>query len=179
MAFQVFFMVYIICCFFDSFIIRNIKKQVLFSRAKQCALRMKKELVVVGSPKLDLQTGGVISYLTEKTIGPVYGCGDTCVDIQGCSGCETSYTGDILDYLKTRQAKSCVLFSTGVLEFTNRFQQIKKEIERTCVANFSDYYSPWNLTWFLYGCSANNHCGLLRGKPRRIFWNDPFKNLSS
>ncbi len=177
MGLSSFFVIYIACCIFDSFVVRNIKKKVLFSRAKLCALKMKKELIVVGSPHLDLRTGGVISFLTEKTIGPVYGCGDTCVDIQGCTGCDNSYTGDVLDYLKTREPKSCVFFSSGVLEFTNCFQQIKKEIERTCVANFTDYYSPWNLSWYVYGCSNNNNCGLLKGLPRRVFWTDPFKNL--
>ena len=98
---------------------RNVKKKVLFGRAKRCAAEMKKELIVLGSPHLGLRTGGVISYVTEKTIGPTYGCGDVCVDFQGCHKCSKSYTGDILDYLRTKPAKSCVLFSSGVLEFTS------------------------------------------------------------
>lgn len=120
---------------------------------------MKKELVVLGSPHLDLQTGGVISYITEITVGAIYGCGDTCVDIQGCSKCTNSYKGDILEYLKTRSPKSYVLFSTGVLEFTEKYDAIKLEMDRTCVANYTDYYTAWTVTWYVYGCSANNRCG--------------------
>jgi len=168
---------YIICCCVDSLIIRNVKKRVLFARAKRCASRKGKELVVLGSPHLDLRTGGVISYITEKTIGPTYGCGDVCVDITGCPGCCSSYTGDILNYLKEKPPKSCVLFSSGVLEFTENFSAIKKEIERTCVANFTDYYEPWNITWYSYGCTTNNDCGLLKGLPRRVFWKNPFGSL--
>lgn len=143
---------YLVCCCVDSLIVRNIKKKVLYSRAKRCAENNKVELVVVGSPHLDLRTGGVISYMTERTIGPVYGCGDTCVDIAGCSSCCNSYTGDVLEYLKTKRPKSCVLFSSGVLEFTENYPDINREIERTCIANFTDYYTPWNVTWFVYGC---------------------------
>lgn len=166
---------YLVCCCVDSLIVRNVKKKVLYSRAVRCASRSEKELVVLGSPHLDLQTGGVISYITEKTVGAVYGCGDMCVDIQGCSKCTKSYTGDILEYLKTRGPKSCVLFSTGVLEFTDNYDAISQEIERTCVANFTDYYSVWNVSWYAYGCSANNNCGLLKGMPKRVFWTNPFR----
>ncbi|CAM9144075.1 unnamed protein product, partial [Ectocarpus sp. 8 AP-2014] len=130
MNWKILLVLYLVCCCVDSLIVRNVKKKVLHSRAMRCASRTKKELVVLGSPHLDLQTGGVISYITEKTVGAVYGCGDTCVDIQGCSKCPKSYKGDILEYLKTRSPKSCVLFSTGVLEFTEKFDAIKQEIER-------------------------------------------------
>lgn len=174
MSLKLLLIVYIVCCCVDSLIVRNVKKKVLYSRAKRCASRKGKELVVLGSPHLDLRTGGVISYITEKTIGPTYGCGDVCVDIAGCSTCCRSYTCDILDYLKTKRPKSCVLFSSGVLEFTQSFPDIKKEIERTCVANYTDYYSPWNITWYSYGCAANNKCGLLKGLPERVFWRNPF-----
>lgn len=132
MSLKIVIVVYIVCCCVDSLIVRNIKKKVLYSRAKRCAENNKVELVVVGSPNLDFRTGGVISNITEKTIGPVYGCGDCCVDFAGCSSCSKSYTGDVLEYLKTKSPKSCVLFSSGVLEFTESFPDIKSEIERTC-----------------------------------------------
>ena len=178
MNFKTIFLVYMVCCCVDSLIVRNVKKKVLFSRAVRCSSRMKKELVVLGSPHLDLRTGGVISYVTESTIGTLYGCGDTCVDMQGCRGCPTSYKGDILEYLKTKSSDSCVLFSTGVLEFTENYDAIKHEIERTCVANFTDFYSPWNLSWYSYGCAANNSCGLFKGMPKRVFWSNPFKSAT-
>ena len=162
---------YFILCLLDSILVRNLKKKILYSRAVKLASSMNKELVVLGSPHLGLVDGGVISFVTEKTIGPVYGCGDTCVDIIGCNGCRKSYKGDILDYLRTRTPKSCVLFSTGVFEFTKNYEDIKKEIDRTCVANFTEYYSPWNITWYAYGCDSTNMCGLFKALPRRVFWN--------
>jgi len=70
---------YFILCLLDSIIVRNLKKKILFSRAVKLASSMNKELVVLGSPHLGLVDGGVISFVTEKTIGPVYGCGDTHV----------------------------------------------------------------------------------------------------
>jgi hypothetical protein len=173
MRWRILIVLYFVCCCVDSLIVRNVKKKVLYSRAVRYASKMKKELVVLGSPHLDLQTGGVISYITEKTVGAVYGCGDICVDIQGCSKCTSSYQGDILDFLKTKSPKSCVLFSTGVLEFTENFDAIRHQIERTCVANFTEYYSPWNITWYAYGCKSNNVCGLFKGMPRRVFWTNP------
>lgn len=173
MNFKTVIILYLVCCCVDSLIVRNVKKRVLYSRAVRCASQEKKELVVLGSPHLDIQTGGVVSYATEKTVGVGYGCGNTCVDIQGCSTCPNSYRGDILDYLKTRSAKSCVLFSTGVLEFTEKYDEIKLEIDRTCIANYTDYYSPWNISWYVYGCSSNNSCGLFMGMPRRVFWRTP------
>ena len=173
MNFKTVIILYFVCCCVDSLIVRNVKKRVLYSRAVRFATQKKKELVVLGSPHLDLQTGGVVSYVAEKTVGAVYGCGDTCVDIQGCSTCFNTFKGDILDYLKTRSPKSCVLFSTGVLEFTEKYDEIKLEIDRTCVANFTDYYSPWNVTWWCYGCSSDNNCGLFKGMPRRVFWKTP------
>ena len=166
--------IYTIVCIIDSFIVRNLKKKVLYINALKYASIHSKKLVVLGSPHLDLQTGGVISYVTEKTFGPSYGCGDVCVDIEGCRNCEVTYTGDILDFLKNQDDDECVLFSTGVLEFTDNYDEISKEIKRTCVRNFTDYYSPWNITWYTYGCSSSG-CGLFKGIPRRLFLTNPFK----
>jgi hypothetical protein len=171
--------VYAVLCVLDSFVLRNLKKKALYRNAVSHAYEHAKKLVVVGSPSLDLVEGGLISFVTEKTFGPSYGCGDVCVDITGCPKCEVSYTGDILDFLRGQDPGSCVLFSTGVLEFTDNYEEIRGEIERTCVRNYTDYYSPWNVTWFTYGCStacstASGACGLLKGFPRRFFWTNPF-----
>jgi hypothetical protein len=167
---------YIILCAFDSLVLRNIKKKILYKKAVISSQKQKKLLVVLGSPKLGLSDGGIVSYITEKTIGTVYGCGDICIDLLGCSSCRKSYSGDILDFLKGKDDNSCVLFSTGVLEFTENYSEIEKQINRTCVSNFTDYYSPWNLTWFSYGC-VNSKCGLLEALPNRVFWKNPLANL--
>lgn len=171
-------LVYIIACIIDSFLLRNIKKKTLYRNAVRYASENDLKLVVVGSPSLDLQTGGLISYATEKTLGPSYGCGDVCVDIQGCPKCEVSYTGDVLDFLRKQGDSRCVLFSTGVFEFTDNYEEIAREIKRTCVRNYTDYYSPWNVTWYTYGCSSGSSgegsCGLFRGYPKRFFWTNPF-----
>ena len=170
--------VYAILCIVDSFILRNLKKKALYRNAVEYTYEHAKKLVVVGSPNLELVDGGLISFVAENTFGPSYGCGDVCVDIQGCPKCDVSYTGDILDFLRQQEPKSCVLFSTGVFEFTNNYEEIRKEVERTCVRNFTDYYSPWNVTWYTYGCSTiSGRCGLFRGFPRRFFWTNPF-NMS-
>ena len=90
--------IYATACIIDSFILRNIKKKLMYKNAVRYASDANLKLVVVGSPKLDLQTGGLISYATEKTLGPSYGCGDVCVDVQGCPGCDVEYIGDVLDF---------------------------------------------------------------------------------
>ena len=116
--FHIILIIYLIICVIDSLILRNIKKRVLYRKAFEYAKTNNKVLVVLGSPSLDLSTGGVVSYVTVKIIGSVYGCGDICVDLEGCGTCENSYTGDILEFLSKQDDDSCVLFSTGVLEFT-------------------------------------------------------------
>lgn len=102
---------------------------------------------MLGSPHVDIAAGDVISYVTEKMVVVGYGCGDTCVDMLSCSGYSWSYKGDIIDYLKTRGPKSCVLSSTGVLEFTEKYDEIAQEIERSCVEIFTDYYSRLLASW--------------------------------
>ena len=172
--YRLYLIIYLILCIIDSFIVRNLKKKALYKNAVDYAYNHSKKLVVVGSPNLDLIEGGLISYITENTFGPSYGCGDVCVDIQGCAKCNVSYTGDILDFLKKQGPDSCVLFSTGVFEFTGNYDDILQEMKRTCVRNFTEYYSPWNLTWYMYGCSSSNQCGLFKGYPKRVFWRNPF-----
>ena len=168
--------IYFVLCFIDSFIIRNIKKHFLYKKAVEKAKTENKKLIVVGSPHLSLSSGGVVGYITEKIIGPTYGCGDICIDLIGCSGCPESITGDILEYLKTQKDKSCVLFSSGVFEFVPNYEEIEIEIERTCIENYTDYYSPWNITWFVYGCNSDK-CGLFTSGPNNIFWEKYFKSI--
>ena len=62
-----------------------------------------KKRVVLGSPHLDLRTGGVVSYISQRTTGAMYGCGDMCVDIHVCPMCTWSYTDDIFNHLKTKK----------------------------------------------------------------------------
>ena len=174
--FHIILIIYLIICVIDSLILRNIKKRVLYRKAFEYAKTNNKVLVVLGSPSLDLSTGGVVSYVTVKIIGSVYGCGDICVDLEGCGTCENSYTGDILEFLSKQDDDSCVLFSTGVLEFTKNYEEIEKQIQRTCVENFTEYYSPWNITWYSYGCNSSK-CGLLQALPGRVFWTNPLSNL--
>ncbi len=168
--------IYTIICAIDSLILRNVKKMVLYKKAVRYSEHNNKILVVLGSPSSDFSTGGVVSYITIKTFGTMYGCGDICVDLQGCGTCERSYTGDILEFLSKQKDNSCVLFSTGVFEFTDKYEEIEKQIHRTCVKNFTDYYSPWNITWYSYGCSSSN-CGLLKALPKRVFWTNPLSNI--
>lgn len=172
---------YFSICIIDSFFMRNVKKRILYRNSIRFASENDLKLVVVGSPHLDLQDGGLISYATEKITGPMYGCGDICVDLKGCPKCRVSYTGDVLEFLREQNDSSCVLFSTGVFEFTDNYEEIYKEVKRTCVRNFTDYYSPWNITWYTYGCSPNSSgesvCGLFKGYPSRFFWTNPF-NMS-
>ena len=167
---------YLFICAVDSLVLRNIKKKILYKKAVRYSTENKKKLVVLGAPTLGLSEGGVVSYMTQKTIGNVYGCGDICVDLLGCGSCRESYSGDILDFLKGQDDNSCVLFSTGVLEFTENYSEIEKHINRTCVENFTDFYSPWNITWFSYGC-GNSKCGLLEALPNRVFWTNPLSNI--
>lgn len=168
--------IYFILCFVDSFFIRNLKKYLLYKKAFSKAKKQNKKLVVVGSPHLSMGTGGVVGYVTEKIIGPIYGCGDVCVDLIGCLKCPESITGDILNYLRSQEDNSCVLFSTGVFEFVPNYKEIKKEIDRTCIENYTDYYSPWNITWYVYGCNSSK-CGLFVNSPNRVFWLESFKSI--
>lgn len=78
------------------------EKNPVFTSEKH-AFMLNKELVVLGSPHLDLRTGGVVSYISQRTTGAMYGCGDMCVDIHVCPMCTWSYTDDIFNHLKTKK----------------------------------------------------------------------------
>ena len=66
-------------------LLRQRDRRTTFSAAQARARELGRPLVVVGDPHAGAWT----------SMMPAYGCGDTCVDINGCPGCQTSHTVDL------------------------------------------------------------------------------------
>ena len=107
---------------------RNYRRKYTYDKALRLSRKIDKPLLVIGSPK----TGMMNSIYT------VYGCGDECIDLIGCSSCKTSIKGDIVDVLKTKSDNSYVIFESCVLECIGNIQHRKKaqnEMKRVGGAN--------------------------------------------
>lgn len=63
-------------------------------------------LVVVGNPVAGLSI----------VLGPAYGCGDICVDENGCPTCATHLAGPLVDLMSRFENDSAVVFVADVVE---------------------------------------------------------------
>ena len=86
---------------------RNIRRKRGYEKAVKLSKKLGKKLMVIGSPK----NGGF-----NSVVGASYGCGDVCIDLVGCNGCEKSIKGDLLEILKKTPSDKYVIFESCVLE---------------------------------------------------------------
>ena len=100
---------------------RSNRRKSTFKKAIEKKNETGKQLLVVGSPN----NGG-----WSSIIGSEYGCGDICTDIIGCSTCDKSIKGDLLDVLKSISNNSVVIFESCVLEYVSNLEEIKLEMKR-------------------------------------------------
>ena len=113
-------MVVIICILvglFTLFLYRlfnqNNKAIILYNKAKNKSESQNKKLMVLGSP--NSLSGRFIQIFTKT-----YGCGDICIDMNGCIGCKNSVAEKVEDVLHKYEENSCIIFESGLLEVVDK-----------------------------------------------------------
>ncbi|MDY0004226.1 MAG: hypothetical protein RBU30_23200 [Polyangia bacterium] len=118
-------------------------QHLLYDRAQERARREGKKLVVIGNP-----SGGYVNKVVR-----VYGCGDLCIDIAGCSPCGPEsrvLKDDAIRALRTLPDDSAVVFESEVFEYVGDMQDAVKELDRVTGGDHTRIYSvhaiafdPW------------------------------------
>ncbi len=101
-------------------LLRQHDRRATFSAAQARARELGRPLVVVGDPYAGAWT----------SMMPAYGCGDTCVDINGCPGCQSSHTVDLAAAQVPQAPNSAVVYSSCVLEYVPDPQRAWAELLR-------------------------------------------------
>jgi hypothetical protein len=125
-------------------LIRFRERRAAFELAVQRAAALDRRLVVIGDPDAGMHT----------RLMRAYGCGDVCVDMNGCPKCPMTIVADITkgpipDVLDN----SAVVFVSCVLEYVTDVDAALREIAR--IAGSADNVfvvtvQPWTLTARLY-----------------------------
>lgn len=87
----------------------NTKAIDLYEQAKQRAKQENKKILVLGSPYS--ASGKIITTFTKT-----YGCGDICIDMNGCGSCENQITDKAENVLHKFGSNEYVIFESGLLE---------------------------------------------------------------
>lgn len=122
---------------------RNQWRQEVWAQAVARSTKTQRQLVVIGDPRAGLHT----------RVLPAYGCGDVCVDMNGCPTCPTSLEVDITAGIKDLQDDSSVVFVSCVLEYVSDIQAAMAEIKRIAGSQdniFFVFVDPYTLTGILY-----------------------------
>lgn len=129
---------------------RRSRRRVAFAAAKERARLLNRPLVVVGAPG-----GGVVN----RVVGRDYGCGDLCIDLQGCGDCPRAVTGRAEDIFPLIPSNSSVVFISCTLEYVDDPVGLMGELKRIAGDHvFVVAVEPISLTAWLYP-----------GAKRRIF----------
>ncbi len=115
-----------------------------FDLAVRRAAALRRPLIVVGDPD-----GGAVTRLQRA-----YGCGDMCVDINGCPMCKVARVADITAGPVPGVADdSAVVFVSCVLEYVGDAAAAVREIGRMAGSVENIFYvsvEPWTMTAALY-----------------------------
>lgn len=123
-------------------LLRFRERTAAFKLATERAVALNRQLVVIGDPDAGFHT----------RLSRAYGCGDVCVDLNGCPKCPTTVVADITKSIPLPDDSS-VVFVSCVLEYVTDLKGALREIAR--VAGRSDNVfivrvQPWTLTARLY-----------------------------
>lgn len=121
---------------------RRTKRRTLFAAAQAKATELGKPLLVLGAP-----VQGVVA----KVLGPVHGCGTTCIDAEGCQGCAVQFAGRLEDLLPGIASGSAVVFASDVLEYVDDAPMVAAEMDRISNGNlYLATVEPSSLTAWLW-----------------------------
>ena len=118
-------------------------RQRAFDAAARRAALLQRPLVVVGDPDAGAHT----------RIIRAYGCGDVCVDMNGCPRCPVTVVADITKKIPGVDDDSAVVFISCVLEYVVDLNAALTEILRIAGSHdniFLVFVQPWTLTARLY-----------------------------
>ena len=121
----------------------------LYAAAVARAAATGRRLVVVGAPDAGLHT----------RLLPAYGCGDVCVDLNGCPGCPRSEAVDLTTGRTSVPDDSAVVYVSCVLEYVPDFPAALREVERMAGSRenlFNVVVQPWTLTGSLYPAAVSS-----------------------
>lgn len=125
-------------------LIRFRERSAAFQMAAERAAALGRRLVVIGDPDAGMHT----------RLMRAYGCGDVCVDVNGCPKCPITIVADITKGpIADIADDSAVVFVSCVLEYVSDLNAALREISR--IAGSSDNVfvvtvQPWTLTARLY-----------------------------
>jgi hypothetical protein len=88
----------------------EILKKNLYNIAKNRSIVLNKPLLVIGAPN-DLES---------------YGCGNICIDLNGCPLCNVSIKNKVEDEIKNYHSNSYIIYECGVLEVVDDPRIIKE-----------------------------------------------------
>lgn len=116
----------------------------LFMEAAQRARSLQRTLVVIGDPDAG----------TSTRLRRAYGCGDVCVDANGCPMCPVVQAADITaGPVPGITTNSAVVFVSCVLEYVDDLPAALHEVQRMA-GDLENIYivtvQPWTLTASLY-----------------------------
>jgi len=115
-----------------------------FEAAARHASALGRPLVVVGDPDAGAHTRLIRAY----------GCGDLCIDLQGCPMCRVMQAADLTAGPVPGVADdSAVVFVSCVLEYVSNVEVAIQELQRIAGSPenlFIVFVDPWSLTAVLY-----------------------------
>jgi hypothetical protein len=125
-------------------LVRFRERTAAFQMAAERASALGRRLVVIGDPDAGMHT----------RLMRAYGCGDVCVDMNGCPKCPVTVVADITEGpIADIADDSGVVFVSCVLEYVKDLEAALREIAR--IAGSADNVfivtvQPWTLTARLY-----------------------------
>jgi hypothetical protein len=124
-------------------LIRFRERSLAFRTAAERADALGRRLIVIGDPDAGFHT----------RLMRAYGCGDVCVDMNGCPRCPVTVVADITKKIPGVDDDSAVVFISCVLEYVVDLNAALAEILRIAGSNdnvFLVFVQPWTLTARLY-----------------------------
>lgn len=120
---------------------RRWRRQEVFARAQARARERDVPLVVIGAPR-----AGFVNVAAQD-----YGCGDLCIDVEGCDGCVNAATGRAEDVLPMIPDGSAVVFVSCTLEYVDDVDLVWREARRIAGRDvFAVTVEPSSLTAWLF-----------------------------
>ena len=125
-------------------LVRFRERSAAFKAATERATALGRRLVVIGDPDAGLHT----------RLLRAYGCGDVCVDQNGCPKCPVTIVADVTKGpIQEIADDSAVVFVSCVLEYVVDLQAALAEVARMAGSSTNVFIvtvQPWTLTARLY-----------------------------
>jgi len=117
--------VILICIIIYGIFAANNEAVKLYEQAEERAKKENKKLLVLGNPYTT--SGKMVTIFTNT-----YGCGDTCIDMNGCGSCKNTISDKVENVLSKFSSDEYIVFESGLLEVVDedKLDYIVNEIYR-------------------------------------------------